>query len=186
METTDDLAAKQSIAMTISSSRLLTQSDFRKIRLMHIAKELQAPAPKGKKRKRSTAHNKQEEKKAKGEDDDEKEEEDEGDQSDDEARGGELLSINCIEHLHKKPKPDKASRLALAQAGKSERKEFVKRFRRMNPCSSTTNREKQKTKNYMMMRHSSAVRGKQKRSFREKQIALRDALLRKKKILMKK
>uniref|UniRef100_UPI00358FDE11 protein SDA1 homolog n=1 Tax=Myxine glutinosa TaxID=7769 RepID=UPI00358FDE11 len=184
-ETTDDLVAKQSIATSISSSRLLTQSDFRKIRLIHIAKELQAPAPKGKKRKRSTVHNKQEEKKTKGEDEEEEEEE-EDDQSDEETRGRELLSLSCIEHLHKKPKPDKASRLALAQAGKADRKDFVKRFRRMNPHSSTTNREKQKTKNYIMIQHSSAVRGKQKRSFRDKQIALRDALLRKKKILMKK
>ncbi|PIO26883.1 hypothetical protein AB205_0023060, partial [Aquarana catesbeiana] len=55
----------------------------------------------------------------------------------------------------------------------------------MNPHASTTNKEKKKNKSFMMMRYSQNIRSKNKRSFRDKQIALRDALLKKRKRLMK-
>lgn len=41
----------------------------------------------------------------------------------------------------------------------------------MNPFSSSTNKEKKKQKNFMMMRYSHNVRSKNKRSFREKQVS---------------
>lgn len=40
----------------------------------------------------------------------------------------------------------------------------------MNPFASSTNKEKKKQKNFMMMRYSHNVRTKNKRSFREKQV----------------
>uniref|UniRef100_A0A8C0KC43 Protein SDA1 n=1 Tax=Canis lupus dingo TaxID=286419 RepID=A0A8C0KC43_CANLU len=92
-----------------------------------------------------------------------------------------LLSLRDIERLHKKPKSDKETRLATAVAGKTDRKEFVRKKTKMNPFSSSTNKEKKKQKNFMMMRYSHNVRSKNKRSFREKQLALRDALLKKRK-----
>ncbi|CAB4041122.1 SDA1 homolog, partial [Paramuricea clavata] len=49
---------------------------------------------------------------------------------------------------------------------------------RCNEFTSTTNKEKKKNKAYMMVKHK--VKGKNKRSFREKQIALRDSLIKKK------
>nr|XP_013806954.1 PREDICTED: protein SDA1 homolog [Apteryx mantelli mantelli] len=101
------------------------------------------------------------------------------------VRRGELLSLRDIEHLHKKPKSDKETRLATAMAGKTDRKEFVKKKTKMNPFASSTNKEKKKQKNFMMMRYSHNVRTKNKRSFREKQLALRDALLKKRKRLLK-
>ncbi|XP_034565936.1 protein SDA1 homolog [Notolabrus celidotus] len=142
-------------AAAVSGSRLLTQDDFKKIRLVQLAKEVNAAPGKGQKRKTVD--------------------------SDDEGDRGEVLTLRNIEKLHKKPKEDKESRLATAMAGRTDRKDFVKRHTKLNPHASTSNREKRKTKNFMMMRHSNNVRTKGKRSFREKQMALRDALLKKKK-----
>ncbi|XP_043400714.1 protein SDA1 homolog isoform X3 [Chelonia mydas] len=147
-------------AAAVSTSRVLTQEDFQKIHLAQIAKELNSAPGKAAKRKNIAID------------------------SDEESRG-ELLSLRDIEHLHKKPKSDKETRLATAMAGKTNRKEFVKRKTKMNPFASSTNKEKKKQKNFMMMRYSHNVRTKNKRSFREKQLALRDALLKKRKRLVK-
>uniref|UniRef100_A0A8C7BFR7 Protein SDA1 n=1 Tax=Neovison vison TaxID=452646 RepID=A0A8C7BFR7_NEOVI len=143
-------------AAAVSTSRVLTQEDFQKIRMAQMRKELDAAPGKAQKRKYVEID------------------------SDEESRG-ELLSLRDIERLHKKPKSDKETRLATAMAGKTDRKEFVRKKTKMNPFSSSTNKEKKKQKNFMMMRYSHNVRSKNKRSFREKQLALRDALLRKRK-----
>ncbi|XP_053109001.1 protein SDA1 homolog [Hemicordylus capensis] len=147
-------------AAAVSTSRLLTQEDFQKIRLAQLSKELKSAPGKSAKRKNVEI------------------------ESDEEQRG-ELLSLRDIEHLHKKPKSDKETRLATAMAGKTDRKEFVKKKSKLNPFASSTNKEKKKQKNFMMMRYSQNVRTKNKRSFREKQLALRDALLKKRKRLLK-
>ncbi|XP_058049446.1 protein SDA1 homolog [Ahaetulla prasina] len=147
-------------ATEVSRGRLLTQEDFQKIRLAQLSKEIKSAPGKAAKRKNVEID------------------------SEEESRG-ELLSLRDIEHLHKKPRSDKETRLATALAGKTDRKEFVKKKTKLNPYASSTNREKKKQKNFMMMRYSHNVRTKNKRSFREKQLALRDALLRQKKRLMK-
>ncbi|CAJ1070746.1 protein SDA1 homolog [Xyrichtys novacula] len=146
---------RKAMAAEISASRLLTQDDFKKIRMVQLAKEVNAVPGKGQKRKIVD--------------------------SDDEGDRGEVLTLRNIEKLHKKPKADKETRLATAMAGRTDRKDFIKKHNKLNPHASTSNREKRKTKNFMMMRHSKNVRTKGKRSFREKQIALRDTLLKKKK-----
>ncbi|XP_061589670.1 protein SDA1 homolog [Cololabis saira] len=142
-------------AAAVSGSRLLTQEDFKKIRLVQMAKEVNAAPGKGAKRKTVD--------------------------SDNEDDKGELVTLRNIEKLHKKPKADKESRLATAMAGRTDRKDFIKRHSKLNPHASTSNKEKRRKKNFMMMKHSENVRSKGKRSFREKQLALRDALLKKKK-----
>lgn len=146
---------RHAMAAAVSGSRLLTQDDFKKIRMVQMAKEVSAAPSKGQKRKI--------------------------DDSDDEDDRGELLTLRNIEKLHKKPKADKETRLATAMAGKTDKKEFIRKRTKMNPHASTSNKEKKRNKNFMMMRYSQNVRTKGKRSFREKQIALRDALLRKRK-----
>ncbi|XP_028829367.1 protein SDA1 homolog [Denticeps clupeoides] len=143
-------------AAAVSVSRLLTQDEFKKIRLAQMAKEVNSAPGKGQKRKNVDL-----------------DEEEEG--------SGELLTLSAIERLHKKPKSDKETRLATAMAGRTDRKEFVKKRSKLNPFASTSNKEKKRKKNFMMMRHSQNVRTKGKRSFREKQMALRDALLKKRK-----
>ncbi|KAM4527941.1 protein SDA1 homolog [Odontesthes bonariensis] len=142
-------------AAAVSGSRLLTQDDFKKIRLVQLAKEVNGAPGKGQKRKIVD--------------------------SDDEDNKGELLTLRNIEKLHKKPKADKETRLATAMAGRTDRKDFIKRHTKLNPHASTSNKEKRRKKNFMMMKHSEKVRTKGKRSFREKQLALRDTLLKKKK-----
>ncbi|XP_060791347.1 protein SDA1 homolog isoform X1 [Neoarius graeffei] len=142
-------------AAAVSTSRLLTQGDFKKIRLAQMAKDMNAAPGKGQKRKSADG--------------------------DEDAERGELLTLRDIERLHKKPKSDKETRLATAMAGRTDRKEFVRKRNKLNPYASTSNREKRKKKNFMMMKQSQNIRTKSKRSFREKQIALRDALLKKKK-----
>ncbi|XP_076844981.1 protein SDA1 homolog isoform X2 [Brachyhypopomus gauderio] len=141
-------------AAAVSTSRLLTQDDFRKIRLAQMAKDVNAAPGKGRKRKN---------------DDDE------------DTERGELLTLRDIERLHKKPKSDKETRLATAMAGRTDRKDFVRKKSKLNPYASTSNKQKRKKKNFMMMRQSKNVRTKGKRSFREKQVALRDTLLKKRK-----
>lgn len=143
-------------AAAISTSRVLTQDDFQKIRMAQMKKEMDAAPGKAQKRKYIEID------------------------SEEESRG-ELLSLRDIERLHKKPKSDKETRLATAMAGRTDRKEFVRKKTKINPFSSSTNKEKKKQKNFMMMRYSQNVRSKTKRSFREKQLALRDALLKKRK-----
>ncbi|XP_041741263.1 protein SDA1 homolog [Coregonus clupeaformis] len=150
-----DPEERKAKAAAVSSSRLLTQDDFKKIRLAQMAKEVNAAPGKGQKRKIV---------------------------DDDEGERGEILTLRDIEKLHKKPKADKESRLATAQAGRSDRKEFVKkRKEKLNPFASTSNKDKKRNKDFRMMRHSLNVRTKNKRSFRDKQIALRDALIKRKK-----
>ncbi|KAK6494665.1 protein SDA1-like protein [Huso huso] len=149
---------KKAKAAAVTVSRLLTQEDFKKIRLAQMAKEVNAAPGKGQKRKNVD--------------------------SDDESRG-ELLTLRDIEYLHKKPKSDKETRLATAMAGRTDRSEFGKKRGKLNPYASTTNKDKKKHKSFMMMRYSQNVRTKNKRSFRDKQVALRDALLKKKRMHMK-
>ncbi|XP_006176380.1 protein SDA1 homolog isoform X1 [Camelus ferus] len=150
------LEERKAKAAAVSTSRVLSQEDFQKIRMAQMRKELDAAPGKAQKRKYIEID------------------------SDEESRG-ELLSLRDIERLHKKPKSDKETRLATAMAGRTDRKEFVRKKTKMNPFSSSTNKEKKKQKNFMMMRYSHSVRSKTKRSFREKQLALRDALLKKRK-----
>lgn len=130
-------------AAAVSTSRLLTQDDFKKIRIAQMAKEVSSAPGKGQKRKNV--------------------------ESDEEGERGELLSLRDIERLHKKPKSDKETRLATAMAGRTDRKEFVKKRSKLNPFASTSNKEKKRKKNFIMMRHSQDVRTKGKRSFRDKQ-----------------
>ncbi|XP_077332642.1 LOW QUALITY PROTEIN: protein SDA1 homolog [Lithobates pipiens] len=152
---------RKSKAAAVSGSRLLTQEEFKKIRIAQVSKEINAAPGKSEKRKNVEID------------------------SDEEESRGELLSLRDIERLHKKPKSDKESRLATVLAGRTDRKEFVRKRTKMNPHASTTNKEKKKNKSFMMMRYSQNIRSKNKRSFRDKQIALRDALLKKRKRLMK-
>ena len=55
------------------------------------------------------------------------------------------------------------------QAGRDGREKFGRREKRANPNASSTNKEKRKTKNFMMLRHK-VRKVKGKRSFHEKQV----------------
>lgn len=67
------------------------------------------------------------------------------------------------------------------QKGQEEREKFGYKDGRQNPFCSKTNREKRKTKAFQMLKHK-VIKGKVKRSFKEKQIALRNHLLKQKRM----
>ena len=143
----DENAAKK--AEEISVSRILTDEDFKRIQKETLAEQVSGKS-KGKKRRFEPT--------SKGK--------------------NELVELDQIENVHKKMKHDKESRLATVHAGREGRETFSKpKQKRQNEFASTTNKEKKKNKPFMMMSHSSKTRVKSKKSFREKQIALRDALL---------
>lgn len=153
----DEKKDLKSKAARISQTRLLTDEDFQKIRNMEAARALGINS--SKKRKMET-------------------------DVDEPPERGELISVGDIENIHKKRKHDKESRLETVLAGRQGREKFSSmkaRNKRFSEFASTTNKEKKRNKNFMMMRQNRNVRGKPKRSFREKQIALKNALLKSRK-----
>ncbi|XP_032520338.2 protein SDA1 homolog [Danaus plexippus] len=92
----------------------------------------------------------------------------------------ELVQLSAIENIHKKRKHDKSARLETVLKGREERAKFGYKDRRKDENCSKTNREKRKTKSYQMVKHK--ARGKVKRSFKEKQIAFRNYLIKQKKM----
>lgn len=154
VEEEEDLKTK---AMRISQTRILTDEDFKKIRQGEIARQIDPKV--GKKRKRAADNTGPTER-------------------------GELISLGDIENIHKKRKHDKESRLETVIAGRQGREKFGSKKatkKRLNQFASTSNKEKRRNKNFMMMRHNRNVRGKTKRSFRDKQMSLKQALLKNKK-----
>jgi protein SDA1 len=64
-------------------------------------------------------------------------------------------------------------KIALAKEGKEDREKFGSRKGRIEVPHSTTNREKARKKNFVMMIHKRSVQGKQKMSLRDRQKVLR-------------
>lgn len=91
----------------------------------------------------------------------------------------ELVSVSQIESLAKRQKMDKEARIESIKAGRESREKFGYKKHRMNPHGSTTNKEKRKNKDFRMLKQNRNVRNKTKRSFREKQVALKNSLLKK-------
>ena len=65
----------------------------------------------------------------------------------------------------------------LFQEGREGRAKFGSKRRKLNPDSSSTNKQKAKKKAFTMIRHKRSVRGKVKKSFREKQVSTEMAYL---------
>lgn len=96
------------------------------------------------------------------------------------TESGELVQLADIENIYKKKKHDKNARLETVMKGREDREKFGYKDRRKNIHCSKTNREKRKTKNYQMVKHK--AKGKVKKSFKEKQIAFRNYLIKQKKM----
>lgn len=99
---------------------------------------------------------------------------------DQEEETGELVQLSAIENIYKKKKHDKNARLESVLKGREDRDKFGYKDRRKNIHCSKTNREKRKTKNYQMVKHK--AKGKIKRSFKDKQVAFRNYLIKQKKM----
>nr|CAG4636021.1 EOG090X030C [Eubosmina coregoni] len=145
-------------AATVSLSRILTDKDFVRIDAAQVKKQLEVAKAQ---RKRKIA-----------------------DDLDDSIKRGELVKLDDIEKVYKKRRHDKDSRLATVLGGRADREKPSRKPKRQNPFASTTNREKTKNKNFMMLKQK--AKGKQKRSFKDKQLALRNSLLKQKKMSLKK
>ncbi|XP_055639043.1 protein SDA1 homolog [Toxorhynchites rutilus septentrionalis] len=92
-----------------------------------------------------------------------------------EKEKSEFVKLDDIEMIYKKRKTDKEARLESMKKGREGRDKFGYKDNRHDPFCSKTNSEKRKNKNFNMIRHK--ARGKVKKSFREKQIALRKHLM---------
>lgn len=146
----EQLAEKKEKAAQVSSMRILTDEDFKRIEIAQLNKQLTS----AKNRKRPAEP--------------------------DEMSRGELVRLKDIENIYKKRKHDKQTRIDSIKKGQEGREKFGYKDGRLNPFSSKTNREKKKTKNFMMIKHK--AKGKVKKSFKDKQIALRNHLTKLKKM----
>ena len=150
----EELAKK---AALISSTRILSQEEFRRAKAAQLAKQIQAAKP----RKFNKNSNNKEE-------------------VDAELlplQQKEVVSLNSIEKIYKKSKSDKESRLATVLAGREDRGKFGGRKEKLNPFASKNKNQTKKNKAFMMVKYK--IKSKKKKSFKEKQIALRNSLLRK-------
>ena len=105
--------------------------------------------------------------KAKEEDNSDSSESDASD-SDEDAEPSEFIDPSKIEGYRSRAKADYEARLASIHAGREGREKFGTR-KRGNSRSSTTNKEKSKGKNFLMMAHKFEVKGKSRRSLKAKQ-----------------
>ncbi|XP_065161223.1 protein SDA1 homolog [Atheta coriaria] len=140
-------------AQQVSIGRLLTDEDFKRIDIANAKKQV-TTASKGIKRKLEEENAKKD------------------------PSG--LVKLGDIENIYKKRKHDKQARIEAVRAGQTDREKFGYKDGRQNEHCSKTNREKRKTKAYQMIRHK--AKGKVKRSFKDKQIALRNHLTKLKKM----
>ncbi|KAH9513945.1 Protein SDA1 [Bulinus truncatus] len=147
-----ELAEKQKLAEEISSTKIMTDEDFKIINARQISKDItSAQAARARKRKRQEAF-------------------------ENEKNNDNLPKLGDIEMVHKKKAHDKESRLATVMAGREGREKFAHGPQKMNPFASTTNKEKAKKKAFTMVKHK-IRRNKVKRSFKDKQVALRNSLI---------
>lgn len=158
-EEESDLATEKQKAESVSSTRILTEDDFKKIQQRSLAQEVDGGASRKRSRTTATA-------------------------TEHANRGNsEIVSLPQIENVCKKKKHDKETRLATVREGRDDKDQYKakNKQKRQNEHASTTNKEKLKSKPFMMVSHSYKARHKTKRSFRDKQIALRDALVKREK-----
>lgn len=144
--------SKRELAKKVTLDRILTDEDFKRIDLENIKKQVQN-ARKGTKRKLEESVR---------------------------SEPSEIVKIGDIENIYKKRKHDKQARIESVKRGQVDREKFGYKDGRQNIHCSKTNREKRKTKNYQMIKHK--AKGKVQKSFKQKQIALRNHLIKLKKM----
>lgn len=154
------LAERAQKAALVSETRILSQQEFAKVRAAQLSKKVKAALPQRFTKAATTAPPADELDSTLGE-------------------RKELVSLRDIEKLTKNPRSTKESRLASIREGREGREKFGGRKKKKAEFASQSNKEKRKTKAFSMIKHK--LKRKQKRSFREKQIALRDALLKQRK-----
>ncbi len=148
---------REAKALMVSTQRILTQDDFKRIQQEQLRKKIEDTSKKSSQKRKTV---------------------DIEDSEDEEAKRDGLLPLSSITYVNKKRKHDKESRLATIMNGREDRGKFGQRIK--DSKLGKSNREKKKTKAYMMVKHK--INNKHKRSFRDKQLALRKSLLKQKKM----
>jgi protein SDA1 len=159
-ENQERLKKIQEVASLVSSSRILTDEEFKLMRKNQIRKQVEAIHPRNRNMKRK---------------EDQSDEDSVDSDAEDLLDKKEFVSLKSIERLYKKPRPDKESRLSTVLEGREGRDKFGKKREKMNPFSSTRQKEKNKNKAFSMIKYK--VKGKKKESFEKKQARLRKSLI---------
>merc|ERR1719322_1309449 len=115
-------AERSERAQAISSSRILTQEDFRNIRTHQLSKQVTDAKANRTSRKRKAP-------------------EPEGPES----QSGDIVSLANIEWIYKKRHQTKEEKVQAIMEGREGREKFGARKGRQNPHASTTNKEKTKS-----------------------------------------
>lgn len=168
----DSKESRKSRATVVSSTRLLTQKDHQRLRRRQIAKAVRKPIA-TKKGKPLAGDDEEDDSSSDSNSGESDSSEDEAD-STTAADEHESVQLSDIVRLAKKPRTARDERLG---DGERPLRGVRKRHsdKRQNPNASTTNKEKRKNKAYAMLRPK--LMAKRKRSFRDKQLALRQSLL---------
>jgi len=94
----------------------------------------------------------------------------------------EFVTESHLEKLSKKLKLTKEEKLASIHEGRIDRAKFGFNVNRFNPTASTTNREKSKKKNYMMVSFKKKAK-QQKLSLKQKNKLLQEHIMKKAKFM---
>jgi protein SDA1 len=148
------LEEKQEKARAVTLARVLTDEDFKRIDAAQLRKQVTG-VRKGKKRK--------------------------VEEDVDETPGGrdELVSLENIEMIYGRKKNDKEARMEAILKGREGREKFGRGKTKLNEHASTSNKQKNKAKNFSMLKHK--YKNKVKRSFRHKQMDLQKRLIKQQK-----
>lgn len=138
----------------ISSERILTTKEIKRIKAAQMAKQLLAAQPKRLTRKDETTKEVIEET----------------------LNSGDRVRLEDIERIYKKPKHNKESRLATVIEGREGREKFGVKKPKMNEKASSSNRDKRRNKAFGMIKHK-LKRHKKKKTFQEKQVEMKQKLL---------
>lgn len=141
-------------AELISTERILTTKEIKKIKAAQMAKQLMAAQPKRMTRKDETT----------------------AEVLQGTLGGRETVKLADIERIYKRPKHDKESRLSTVIEGRQGRQKFGAKKPKMNEFASTSNRDKRRNKAFGMLKHK-LKRHKRKKTFHEKQLELKQKLL---------
>jgi len=95
----------------------------------------------------------------------------------------ELVDLGAIENIHKRKRHDREARLESVKKGQEGREKFGRKKGRMNPFASTTNKEKRKSKNFLMLKPKLKRKGKS--SIQERQRSFKSWLEKTRKRMLK-
>lgn len=138
----------------ISTDRILTVKEMKRIKATQMAKQLLAAQPKRMTRKDETTKEVIEET----------------------LSNRERVRLVDIERIYKRPKNDKESRLATVIDGRDGRAKFGAKKEKLSDHASSSNRDKRRNKAFGMIKHK-LKRNKRKKTFHEKQLELKQKLM---------